>query len=124
MSRPRPLRAAAAFSVAVLLGGCALPLLGSVLADEPAPSCSRGRCCCSGDAREDGGGPPCLRPRCGCGPPVVVVGGSPRIEGVLPPACPLAAAGPSEARGETAGGRLLLRAEAPPVPPPRRPLHA
>jgi len=115
----------ASFALVVLLGGLVLPLLGPLLADEPAPfSCGKGRCCCAGDAAGQGDRP-CLRRSCGCGHPGATPAGEPlRIEAVLPemglPAVPqprlLARAG--------AGGSPLARPHAPPVPPPRRPLPA
>jgi hypothetical protein len=122
MSRRRSM---AALGLAVLLGGLSVPLLGLFPADGPIPSCCRGRCCCTGEATDDGDGRPCLRQRCGCGQPGTVAIAAPlQVEAILPAAGLLVAAPPSEARGETAGERPLPRADAPPVPPPRRPLPA
>ena len=51
------LAAKAVAGLAVLLGGLALPFLGMVLADEPAPFCCRGRCCCTGETTDARGRP-------------------------------------------------------------------
>ena len=125
VARPRLRRAAAALGLVVLLGGPGLPLLGLVLADERAPLCSRsGRCCCADEAagRDDR---PCLRRGCGCGSPDDAVAGAPlRIEAVLPAPAPLVTISPVEARREALTEPALPRADAPPVPPPRRSLPA
>jgi len=125
MSRALARRLAAVLGLSVLLGGLALPLLGPLLADGPVPfCCSKGRCCCAGDegARDDR---TCLRRGCGCERPGASVAGAPfRIEAVLPAAGPVVAASPSEVRWEPVGERPLPRADAPPVPPPRRSLPA
>jgi len=126
MISSRALRTAtAALGLGVLLGGFAVPLLGSVLADERAPFCSsKGRCCCADEAagRDDR---TCLRRGCGCGKPGdVVIAGPLRIEAVLPASAPLVTVSPGEANWEAAAERPLPRADAPPVPPPRRSLPA
>ena len=125
VGRPRLPRAAAVLGLVVLFGGLALPLLGFVLADDRAPFCGRaGRCCCADEAagRDDR---TCLRRGCGCKPTGEAVPGAPlRIEAVLPASEPLVTVSPGEARWETACERPLPRADAPPVPPPRRPLPA
>lgn len=117
------LRAAALVGLVVLLGGLGLPLLGLVLADDRVPlCCSKGRCCCADEAagRDDR---PCLRRGCGCERPDVAVTGAPlRIEAVLAASRPLVAASPAGASWESVAERPLPRAEAPPVPPPRRSL--
>jgi hypothetical protein len=125
MSR-RARAAAAALGLAVLLGGVAVPLLGLVLAEEPADfCCSTGRCCCTGETTDDGGGRPCLRVRCGCGRPDAAVIAAPlRLEAVLP-----AVAAPSGAEARRLDGHLapaspLERREKPPLPPPKPPLPA
>jgi hypothetical protein len=108
----------------VLLGGLALPLLGLV-ADEPAPFCCRGRCCCAGEATREADGRPCLRARCGCGTPDAGVIVAPlRLEAVL---SPVVAPAPAEAgRRERllAPPRPLDRPRQPLLPPPRRTLPA
>ncbi len=125
--RPRtrsPLRLAAkaVAGLAVLLGGLALPFLGMVLADEPAPFCCRGRCCCTGERTDERDGPPSLRVRCGCGQPDAVVIGAPlRLEAVLP-----AVVAPRRAEARRLDRRAppespLDQPHAPPVPPPKRP---
>jgi hypothetical protein len=120
ISRARVLRLAAAFGLAVLIGGLTLPLVGLVLAHETAPfCCSKGRCCCADDAaaRDDR---TCLRRGCGCERPGDAVMAVPlQIEAVLPSCEPLGTALPAEARWEAAGRQPLPRADAPPVPPPR-----
>ena len=125
MSRMRVLRAAGALGLAVLVGGLTLPLLSLAVAGEPASfCCSRGRCCCADEAagRDDR---TCLRRGCGCKPTGEAVPGAPlRIEAVLPAAALPVIVTPSEARWETACERPLPRADAPPVPPPRRLLPA
>jgi hypothetical protein len=130
MSRPRTgsrLRrtSKAVAGLAVLFGSLALPLLNVALADEPAPFCCRGRCCCTGEATDDGDGRPCLRVRCGCGQPDALVIASPlRVEAVLP-----AVAAPRRVEARRLDRRAapedpLDRPHAPPVPPPKRPLPA
>ena len=122
MSRHRSM---AALGLAALLGGLALPLLGLFPGDGPVPFCCRGRCCCTGEATDDGDGRPCLRQRCGCGQPGAVVIAAPlQVDAVLLAAGPLATPSASEARRETAAEQPLPRADPPPVPPPRRPLPA
>jgi hypothetical protein len=125
VGRPRLPRAAAVLGLVVLFGGLALPLLGFVLADDRAPFCGRtGRCCCADEAagRDDR---TCLRRGCGCKPTGEAVPGAPlRIEVVLPASEPIVTVSPGEARWETACERPLPRADAPPVPPPRRPFPA
>lgn len=130
MSRPRTESRArravkAVAGLAILLGSLALPLLSAVLAEEPAPFCCRGRCCCTGERTDDRDGRPCLRVRCGCGQPDALVIGSPlRLEAVLPA---VVAPRPAEARRLEAGVppvTPLDRPHAPPVPPPKRPLSA
>ena len=111
--------------LAILLGSLALPLLSAALAEEPAPFCCRGRCCCTVETTDDAEGRPCLRVRCGCGQPDAVVIGAPlRFEAVLPAVCaPLRSeARPLERR--LAPASPLDRPHAPPVPPPKRPLPA
>jgi hypothetical protein len=125
MSR-RPRAAAATLGLAVLLGGVTVPLLGLVLAGEPADFCrSRGRCCCSGETTDDGDGRPCLRVRCGCGQPDAAVIAAPlRLEAVLPV---VAAPSGAEARRLEEGpppASPLDRPQEPPLPPPRRLLPA
>ena len=121
MSRSRGLRLAAALGLAVLLGGLAVPLIGIVLADEPASfCCSKGRCCCADVARSTDEGP-CLRRGCGCGHTDELVTGAPlRIEAVLSASAPLTHASPAEARWAIVAERPVARAHEPPVPPPRR----
>jgi hypothetical protein len=123
--RSRALRLAAAFGLAVLLGGLTLPLVGVVLADEPAPfCCSKGRCCCADVAPSAYEGP-CLRRGCGCGHADELVTGAPlRIEAVLSAPAPVAYASPAEARWEIVADRPVARAHEPPVPPPKSPLPA
>jgi hypothetical protein len=110
--------------LAILLGSLTLPLLGVVLA-EPAPSCCRGRCCCTGETTDDGDGRPCLRVRCGCGQPDAIVIATPlRVDAVLP-----AVAAPMRAEARpldrcAAPEGPLDRPHAPPLPPPKRPLPA
>jgi hypothetical protein len=119
------LRSVAALGLAVLLGGLAVPLLGLFPTDGPAPFCCRGRCCCTGEATDDGAGRPCLRQRCGCGQPGTAVIAAPlQVEAILPLAGPLVVVPPSEACGETARERPLSRADSPPTPPPRPSLPA
>ena len=125
MSRALLRRSMAVFGLSVLFGGLTLPLLGLFPVDGPVPFCCRGRCCCTGEASDDGDGRPCLRQRCGCGQPGAVVIAAPlRVEAILPVTGPLVTAPPSEARWVTAGERPFPRADAPPVPPPRRLLPA
>jgi hypothetical protein len=123
-ARPRVLRAAiASLGLAALLGGLWVPLLGLVLADEPAPfCCAKGRgCCAEAAAGEDER--PCLRRGCGCGHEDATVDGAPlQIEAVLPAASLLAIAPPSDARWEARSVRTIPRVEDPPAPPPRRSL--
>ena len=125
MSRPIPLRAAAAFGLSVLLGGLALPPLSLVLADERAPfCCSKGRCCCADEAagRDDR---TCLRRGCGCERPGEAVTGAPvRIQAVLPVTHLPAMIPPCGAGWVIADAQPLPRADAPSVPPPRRSLLA
>ncbi len=125
MSRPRLLRAAAALGLAALLAGLAVPLLGLVLADARVPlCCSKGRCCCADEAarRDDR---TCLRRGCGCEQPGEAIAGEPlRIEAVLPASGSLVGASPAVARWEAEAEQPLPRADAPPVPPPRRSLPA
>ncbi len=125
MSRPRPLRAAAAFGLAVLLGGLAVPLIGVVLADEPVRfCCSKGRCCCADVARSTDEAP-CLRRGCGCGHSDELVAGAPlRIEAVLCASLPVTCASPAEARWGIVAERPVARAHEPPVPPPKSSLPA
>jgi hypothetical protein len=111
--------------LAILLGSLALPLVSVVLAEEPAPFCCRGRCCCTGERTDGRDDRPCLRVRCRCGQPDAVVIGSPlRLEAVLP-----AVVAPSRAEARRLEGCVrpeapLDRPHAPPVPPPKRPLLA
>ena len=111
--------------LAILLGSLGLPLLGLVLADEPAPLCCRGRCCCTGKTTDDAQGRPCLRVRCGCGQPDPIVIAAPlRLEAVLP-----AVVTPRRAEARrldrcAAPKGPLDRPRAPPIPPPKRPLPA
>ncbi len=118
-------RAAAVLGLVVLLGGLGLPLLGLVLADDRVPlCCRRGRCCCADEAaaRDE---LTCLRRGCGCERPGEAVAGAPlRIEAVLPASEPLVTIPPVEARWEAVAEQPLPRADAPPVPPPRRCLSA
>jgi len=125
MSRALVLRTVAALGLAVLLGGLALPLLGFALAGGPAPFCgSKGRCCCADEAA-GADERTCLRRGCGCERPGEAVAGAPlRIEAVLPASALLATVPPYEARWATAAEQPLPRADAPPVPPPRRSLPA
>lgn len=120
-----PLRAAAAFGLTALLGALALPLLGLVIADERTPvCCGKGRCCCADDAagRDDR---TCLRRGCGCERHgEAVTGAMLETEAILPASEALAAASPRYARWPIEPERPLPRSEAPPVPPPRRPLPA
>jgi hypothetical protein len=118
--------AAAAFGLAVLLGGLAVPVLGLVLADEPSSfCCGKGRCCCTGDAARGGDERDCLRRACGCGHGDAVVAGAPlRIEAVLPTAGLLADPGWQRLKGADDDGRLLDRPHAPRLPPPKRLLPA
>jgi len=118
--------AAAALGLAVLLGGLTVPLLGLVPADEPAPfCCGRGRCCCTGEAPDDGGGRPCLRVRCGCGQPDAAVIAAPlRLEAVLPAVPAPAGAEARRLERPPAPASPLDRPHEPPLPPPRRPLPA
>jgi hypothetical protein len=117
-------RSMAVLGLSVLLGSLALPLLGLVLADEPAPFCCRGCCCCTGDgAGADDRA--CLRRGCGCEHPDATVAGAPvRIEAVLPAMVLPARPESRSLEGAAAFGGLLTRPHAPPVPPPRRPLPA
>ena len=123
--RSRLLRLAAALGLVVLLGGLGLPLLGLVLADERAPFCGRtGRCCCA-DAAAGTDDRTCLRRGCGCEHPDATAAGAPlRIEAVLPASEPLVTVSLGEARWEAVAEQPLPRADAPPVPPPRRSLPA
>jgi len=112
-------------SLAVLLGSLALPLVSVVLAEEPAPFCCRGRCCCTGETTDDGDGRPCLRVRCGCGQPDAVVIGAPlRLEAVLPTVVAPSRAEARRLEGCAPPEAPLDRPHAPPVPPPKRPLPA
>ena len=130
MSRPRTgsracRTAKAVASLAVLLGSLALPLVSAVLAEEPAPFCCRGRCCCTGEATDDRDGRPCLRVRCGCGQPDAVVIGAPlRLEAVLPAVVAPRRAEARRLEGCAPPEAPLDRPHAPPVPPPKRPLPA
>lgn len=121
----RALRLAAAFGLSVLFSGLTLPLVGLVLADEPAAfCCSKGRCCCADVAPSTDEGP-CLRRGCGCGHPDELVTGAPlRIEAVLASSSPVADASAAEARWEIVAERPVARAHEPPVPPPRSSLPA
>ena len=115
----------AAFALGVLLGGLGLPVLGLVLADEPAPLCgARGRCCCAGGpAGQDDR--PCLRRACGCEHEDAAPAGGPlRIEAVLPASSRPAVPEPRLLSRANPGETPLARPHAPPVPPPRRPLSA
>jgi hypothetical protein len=125
MSRVRFLRAAAAFGVAALLGGLALPALGLVLAEGPTSfCCSSGRCCCA-DAAAGTDDRTCLRRGCGCEHPDATLARVPlQIEAVLPATSLPAHPEPRLLRGTDADGTVLTRPHAPPVPPPRRPLPA
>jgi hypothetical protein len=125
MSRSRALRLAAAFGLAVLIGGLAVPLIGLVLADEPASfCCSKGRCCCADVARSTDEAP-CLRRGCGCGHPDELVTGAPlRIEAVLSASAPVALASPADSRWGIVAERPVVRAHEPPVPPPKSSLPA
>jgi hypothetical protein len=129
MSSPRkgshPRRTVKAVAgLAILLGSLALPLLGAVLADEPAPLCCRGRCCCTGETTDERDGRPCLRVRCRCGQPDAVVIGAPlRLEAVLPVIVAPRRAEPRRLDRGAAPEGPLDRPHAPPVPPPKRPLH-
>ena len=130
MSRPRTgsracRTAKAVASLAVLLGSLALPLVSVVLAEEPAPFCCRGRCCCTGETTDDRDGRPCLRVRCRCGQPDAVVIGAPlRLEAVLPVVvAPRRAEARRLDRCAPSEGPLD-RPHAPPVPPPKRLLPA
>jgi hypothetical protein len=127
--RPRGRRArktGAGLTLAILCGVLTLPLASLAFAHAPAPFCgARGRCCCAGEATDDGGARPCLRQRCGCGQPGAAVIVAPlQVEAVLPGSFPLASLTPSDASPEIAGERPLSRADAPPVPPPRLSLPA
>jgi hypothetical protein len=130
MSRPRTgsrvrRGAKAAASLAILLGSLALPLLGAVLAEEPAPFCCRDRCCCTGETTDDRDGRPCLRVRCRCGQPDAVVIGAPlRLEAVLPAVVAPRRAEARRLEGCAPPEAPLDRPHAPPVPPPKRPLPA
>jgi hypothetical protein len=123
--KSRLLRAAAALGLVVFLGGLGLPLLGLVLDDERVPLCGRtGRCCCA-EAAAGTDERTCLRRGCGCGPMGEAFAGAPlRIEAVLPAADTPVTVAPVEARWEAVAERPRPRAEAPPVPPPKRPLPA
>ena len=130
MSRPgarnRMRRGAkAVVGLAVLLGGLALPFLGIVLADEPAPFCCRGRCCCTGEKTEAADGRPCLRVACRCGQPDAVLVGAPlRLEAVLPAVLAPCRAEARPLEQRQAPASAPDRPHAPPVPPPKRPLPA
>jgi hypothetical protein len=109
-------------SLAVLLGSLALPLVTAVLAEEPAPFCCRGRCCCTGETTDDRDGRPCLRVRCRCGQPDAVVIGAPlRLEAVLPAIVAPSRAEPRPLEQRQTPASPLDRPHAPPVPPPKRP---
>ncbi|HEX9187159.1 MAG TPA: hypothetical protein VGB87_08815 [Vicinamibacteria bacterium] len=116
---------AAALGLVVLLGDLGLPLLDLALADERVPFCGRtGRCCCA-DAVTGTDGGTCLRRSCACGPAGEAVAGAPqRTEAVLPASQPLVAVSPVEACWEAWAEQPRPRADAPPVPPPRRPFPA
>jgi hypothetical protein len=117
--------AVAALGLAALVGSMALPLLGLLLADEPAPFCCRGRCCCAGAATDDRDGRPCLRVRCPCETPGAVAIAAPlRLEAVLAPVALPTPARVRARRLSAAAPRPLDRPDAPPFPPPRRPLPA
>ena len=130
MSRPRTGSRArravmAVAGLAILLGSLALPLVSAALAEEPAPFCCRGRCCCTGESTDDGDGRPCLRVRCGCGQPDAVVIGAPlRLEAVLPAVVAPRRAAARRLEGCAPPEAPLDRPHAPPVPPPKRPLPA
>jgi hypothetical protein len=125
LGRFHALRAVAAFGLAVLVAGFALPLMGLVLADEPVSfCCSKGRCCCADVARSTDEAP-CLRRGCGCGHSDELVTGAPlRIEAVLSASARVGAVSPAQVRWASMGERPIARADDPPVPPPRRPLPA
>jgi hypothetical protein len=117
--------AAAAFALAVLLGGLGLPLVGLLLADEPAPfCCGKGRCCCAGDA-SPADDRACLRRGCGCEQKDATVAGVPlSFEAVLAAASRLPRLALRSLEGPPASGGLRTRPHSPPVPPPKRPLTA
>jgi hypothetical protein len=117
--------AAAGFALAVLAGGLGLPLLGLVIADEPAPFCCRGRCCCTGEPTDAADGRPCLRASCHCGRPDPVVAGAPLLfEAVLPAVARSAAPPAPDLAPGALAERPIARSHEPPVPPPRRLLPA
>jgi hypothetical protein len=119
-------RAAAAWlGIAVLGGGLVLPALGLVLAVEPAAfCCAKGRCCCA-DPAAGADERPCLRRGCGCETrDAVVAGAPPWLEAVLPAASRLARPEPRPLERGPAPRSPRARPHAPPVPPPRRSLHA
>jgi hypothetical protein len=117
--------ARAALLVAVLAGSLALPFLALALAEEPAPFCCRGRCCCTGEATPGGDSRPCLRVRCGCGRTDAAVIAAPlRLEALLPA---VATPARTESRRIDQGPAPAVpidRPHAPPLPPPKRRLPA
>ena len=114
----------AALGLAVLAFSTALPLVGLV-AEEPAPFCCRGRCCCTGEAASEGDGRPCLRVRCGCRTSDAAVIVAPlRLEAVLPGFAGPARAEARRPRQGSAAPSPLDRPDEPPLPPPKRPLAA
>jgi hypothetical protein len=117
--------AAAAFSLAVIGGGLGLPLLGLVLADEPAAfCCGRGRCCCAGET-SPADDRTCLRRGCGCEQrDATVAGATLSFEAVLPAASRLPLLALRSLVGPVASDGPRTRPHSPPVPPPRRPLSA
>jgi hypothetical protein len=122
--RSREIRAASALGLAVLLAGLVLPLMGLVLADEPASCCVKGRCCC-GDVARSTDEAPCLRRGCGCGHSDELAAASRlRFEAVLSASAPVRAISPAEVRWPPMSERPIARADDPPVPPPRRFLAA
>ena len=119
-------RSAVAFlGLAVLGSGLVLPVLGLVLADEPAAfCCTKGRCCCA-DPAAGADERPCLRRGCGCDErDAVVAGAPPWFEAVLPAASRLARPEPRPLDGSRAPGSPLARPRAPLSPPPKRLLPA
>jgi hypothetical protein len=122
----RVARAAVAFlGLTVLGGGLVLPVLGLVLADEPAAfCCAKGRCCCA-DPAAGADERPCLRRGCGCDErDAVVAGAPPWFEAVLPAASRPARPEPRPLERSLAPESPLARTHAPPVPPPKRLLPA
>lgn len=120
-SRSQPL---AAFALAALLAGVAIPLLGLVPRDETGPLCCRtGRCCCGGgSATQDSS---CLRRACGCGPRDSGIVPAPlQLEATLAPGSLLSPRTHAASRAPSLRHIPLAGIHEPLTPPPKPPAAA